>query len=259
MKDTEDFEAPYFSTDFLNNPFYDKKYTIPELAHTIKVPKRIMLLPDEEPQKHQVNIRLAFSDLLTEQADFISSSSEGISELLQCNIHISSDQLEECTHIIVNTNSSGLCRRTYKYLAGLLLKKSIVSFLWYIDLFEASKSMGAADKSLEPLETLLEQLTVKNIVSGDIFYGYSKAPLIAHTNKHKTPALNRIDIHDVNNTLSTVEKNLIKSSGGSICTQLHKITKRTVLIKDKDDFYDMISLGAILTLQKKDKENSFTQ
>lgn len=237
----------------------DREYNISSIVSKPKDPCRILTLPEDKHTKtERVEIRLAFSDLLSEQVDFIKTSIFFISEMLDCIIHVNPEVVEDSTHILVNSNSKGLCRRTYKYISGLLSKKAIVSFMWYIDLFEASKRISITDYAFTSAKLFIEKITRHHIIRGDDCYGDSNAPIIAHRSNTRTPLLKGVEIFDANKVLSEVEKALIKKFGGKV--KSNKPTKKSKTINEKREFFDMISSGEIFALkQEKTKQGQIKE
>ncbi|KAI5189383.1 hypothetical protein NEMIN01_0446 [Nematocida minor] len=231
----------------------DKKYDLLSIASVPKESRTLLSSCDENTFKKRAELRVALSDLLAEQANFIRTTVEYISQMLDCSIYIEPELVQQSTHLLVSTRADGLCKRTYKYLLGLLFKKSIVTFLWYVDLFEVSRKINITKYSTCSFEAVIAQITVHNIVRGDSFYGVSDAPMLAHRNNQKTPILKGIDIYDANNVLSRTEKELIKKSGGVVNTG--KVTKKSKVVNEINEFSDMIASGEILTMQKREIQN----
>ncbi|KAH9386728.1 uncharacterized protein NEMAJ01_1624 [Nematocida major] len=239
-----------FGKSIANDSLCDRRYCISRILCCFKRAERILPCPESEAPK-SVEVRLAFSDLLAEQVDFIRSTVNGISETLRLDIHVLPDLVQHSTHIIANTDPKGLSKRTYKYLAGILLKKPIISFMWYVELFEASRGICAPDYDTLHAEVLLQQLTENNIVRGDFSYGYSDAPAMAHKIVHAEPVLKGVGIQDVNSTLTQAELMLVELAGGTVCKGDGDTSANTVSILDIEQFYAMISSGHVLTLREK--------
>lgn len=243
------------STSFIPPDLAIERQCPISLVSKPKEPKRILSLPEDAlPRTDRFEIRLVFSDLLSGQVDFIRSTILFISEMLDCTIYIDSEVAEESTHVIVNSNPNGLCRRTHKYLFSLLCKKSIVSFLWYSDLFEASKRISSTDYTFVSPRAFIEQITKYHIVKGDECYGDSAAPELAHKSTLKVPLLKGLEIYDINKILSNTERELIKKTGGRI--NINRATKKSKIINDKEEFFNMISSGEIFHNRKERKKRS---
>ncbi|KAI5187144.1 hypothetical protein NEIRO03_2468 [Nematocida sp. AWRm78] len=239
---------------------YIQKYcNQPSIKYTPYFTKRLLTSREEEKIRERPEIRLAFSDLLLEQMDFIRSTVGRISEILNCTIHIDSNNLMWATHVITNTTSDGLCKRTYNYLASIVMKKSIVSFLWYADLFDRSKKMTGDKHSTLSFMQYLSQVTQSNIVKGDCLGGPSKAPMLAHMSTNSTPLLEGLNVKDKKHLLSPMENSLIIMAGGVVNaknTSTQKKPSRYIKITEEREIFKMVSSGLLLTFQTLDSETS---
>ncbi|OAG30179.1 hypothetical protein NEDG_01762 [Nematocida displodere] len=212
-------------------------HAIPRMA----VPERLLATVEMEPPRAP-QIVMALSGTTSVEFNFICSTIESVSDSLGCPIHLRPDHVDACTHLIVHTDQEELCARTYKYLKCLVKRKSIVTFLWYIELFDASKK--PLDDELENISLggYIRELTRNHLAKGDRMYGRSDAPVVAHNETKPHPFFKALNVIDSKSLLSEIEKDLILSNGGLINSR--KAKRDCLNLQFKHDLYNFISAGS---------------
>lgn len=117
-------------------------------------------------------IQISSPDLSPEKVAFISQTVSWVSTRIDTAIIFDPGNIEECTHLILETGAARECRKSYPFVLGVLLGKRLVSFNWYLDIFDAISTLS------------LETITLLNLVQGDaegsdiaeLIYLYGVAP-----------------------------------------------------------------------------------
>ncbi|EHY66214.1 hypothetical protein NERG_00910 [Nematocida ausubeli] len=225
----------------------------PDIHYTPHFIRRLLPSREEEKIKSRPILKLALSDLPQEQIDFIKGTIARISEILEYNIFVDSNNIKDSTHLIVGTDSTGLCKRTYNYLASIILKKSIVGFTWYIELFDRSKKKNDDEYYGQTFKQYIESITKNNLVKGDVIEGPSSAPRMAHMSCRLVPALDGVIVADPDGHVSKIEERLISMGNGHLTAEKEK---GKIIVKKFGEITEMIASGAILTYQKMEDELS---
>ncbi|KAI5163984.1 hypothetical protein NEAUS03_2399 [Nematocida ausubeli] len=251
-----------FITKYPQNPMEEKENidkilklfnNNPDIHYTPQFIRRLLPSREEEKIKSRPILRLALSDLPQEQIDFIKGTITRISEILEYNIFVDSNNIKDSTHLIVGTDSTGLCKRTYNYLASIILKKSIVGFTWYIELFDRSKKKNDDEYYSHTFKQYIEGITKNNLVKGDVIEGPSSAPLMAHMSCRLVPALDGVIVADPDGYVSKIEERLISMGNGRLTAEKEK---GKIIVKKFGEITEMIASGAILTYQKMEDDLS---
>ncbi|KAI5172627.1 hypothetical protein NEFER03_1683 [Nematocida sp. LUAm3] len=207
--------------------------------------------------EYLMEIRISTSNLQAEQLDFIASTFLGIAEALRCKIFFYPNNVYACTHLITSTNEEMLCPRTYMYIEALLNRKSIVSFFWYLELFDISKKTLGNLQISRQFFAKNKLITEKHLVKGDIISGPTQSPLYAHSSTNSKGLFRNVCFNDLNSTLSKREREMIECNEGILASRKGK--KKQIKIRNRKDFYDLIAKGTHLLssgFSKKPESNS---
>ncbi|XP_031564381.1 BRCA1-associated RING domain protein 1-like [Actinia tenebrosa] len=116
-------------------------------CQTLTNDKENILLQTNLPPAHQSAKVLLYTGLSTEQKEKLELCASILGGKLVNEFSI------DVTHIITSTSNSGLCRRTIKYLSGILCGKWIVSFGWITKCLSTNKWVDEAPYEVKGTST----------------------------------------------------------------------------------------------------------
>lgn len=233
-------EEYYLEEEFINSLLLQ-----PLVKISVAKSKKRLLSPQVAAEEEvPPEIKIAVSCICVEQLNFICTTLESVSENLKCTICLQSSAVDTCTHLVVGVDRNMLCARTPRYINALLKRKSIVSFMWYTEIFDTSMSLRkSADTDTEHTHVVqhIDDITTKYIVHGDRITGKSDAPMIAHREAEVNPFFKEVNISDPGHILTEKEVEIIKAHGGLLNSR--KTKRRTIVIRKRKDLYEIIAKG----------------
>lgn len=176
-----------------------------------------------EPER----ILIAVSGLCDENFSFLCGSCKGLGARLGVEISVSPWNVEGCTHLVTETDARGLCKRTKAYIDAVMYGKAIVSFQWYLGLFDMEKPV--------------HEQTWDHLVRGDRSYGPSGVAERALFRSQEKLFFSNVNIVDPHGCLDETAKRLLYEHGGTVNFSLEK--RAQISVESRSQFYDLISAG----------------
>jgi len=170
-------------------------------------------------------IVLYLHNLSNKKMVFVRESAIWVSAKIETPLSFVQSVCSECMHVIVETTSGKRCRRSYVYLLGVLLGKLVLSFNWYMDLFESSDVVS------------LETITLLNLVRGDMVHPSDifEIMYISGLNQHFFCNVNIIG------TISESARNLVERFGGTVQNRSGRLT---IHLRSDEELYHLVTRGS---------------
>ncbi|KAI5189296.1 hypothetical protein NECID01_0491 [Nematocida sp. AWRm77] len=184
------------------------------------------LVLGRKPSKRVSNgVCISAPDLSREKVRFIRETSALVSAKTGVPIVFDPENVEACTHLVLETDQKKRCRKSRHFVLGILLGKRIVCFNWYLDVLEEIATLS------------LETITLLNLVQGDA-EGSDVAELVYMYGVSPEGFFSGINIQG---PLPGYVKRIVHALGGT--TQ--KSIKHLSIPVDSDEmFYSLITKGS---------------